>query len=611
MTEYTATITKISYCGFSAVVDLPDNKKKVIFFQMYRPAGDTKPPDYNNATNKSNEFLNEDTITKEEFISFWKSKDIIQVDGRHKGGVWGLDNCLPSEKSSWLPGLFIGDKIRFKKINFDDPNIVDLITFSKKYKEFDFIEGDLDDYFENIIKKKNNEKNENFTIRKNTEKLKKIKEAYDDFQNIIINKNLFKLNNLFTSENNNPNYIKLNKSITSNKKDIINKNIENKIKLTNIANNCESYLKISYYNQFKYAIRVFSQIQLEQEKKYDKFEFAEIIGFQKKGSSNTSSFEKFEVIKHIYITDKPMPLKANDTILLCKINDKYYIKMLVRGKSITVDMQDKIIIASGEHREETFNNLDPKDENGTRLTDINLKEINIIRNALEQESGDPNKINLAELKNIIVEKNIDKNGIYQFPTDNRINRDPRYSKYVIEKNGSKIYFGYDRKAQSQIYLHYSAFKIQNPDHIEKFIKRLNKITGSNTTETQIKKNGYVDLSEIFIKCPIDNWGWKSHLIFIFYLNNFIKNKLGDTSFEIENYDYIKPYIEENSFIGLRNIGNYKFYSGGSKTKLKKNNYNKTSKHIIISNKKYIIYEGTRKGRYIKKDGKFISIRKLH
>ena len=68
---YSAIINKVSYCGFSAIIDNLVGQK-VIFFQKYPPAGGTVPPNLTNIT-VDEELLEYDTITPQEFIDFWST----------------------------------------------------------------------------------------------------------------------------------------------------------------------------------------------------------------------------------------------------------------------------------------------------------------------------------------------------------------------------------------------------------------------------------------------------------------------------------------------------------------------------------------------------------
>jgi hypothetical protein len=88
-----------------------------------------------NIKSNNEELLKFDDVTPEEFIEFWVNPNQQQVDGRHKGGSWGLDNCLPwneqfiGNKKRWLPGKFIRDEILFKILkresNYDKVEIIE------------------------------------------------------------------------------------------------------------------------------------------------------------------------------------------------------------------------------------------------------------------------------------------------------------------------------------------------------------------------------------------------------------------------------------------------------------------------------------------------------
>jgi hypothetical protein len=355
---YSAIINKVSYCGFSAIIDNLVGQK-VIFFQKYPPAGGTVPPNLTNIT-VDEELLKYDTITREEFIDFWSSDIQTQVDGRHKGGAWGLDNCLPwneekiGNKKRWLPGKFIRDNINFKIIEIND-----------------------------------------------------------------------------------------------------------------------SYWKV----------------------------------------------EIDETKDIAYITDMPMPQIAMDVILLIKLNNDYYVKVLTRGSAETVDMQGKITIGAGEHVEK---------KNGI----ITIKSAN---RALEEELG-----NIKEYKEqLVITKSITK----LIGEDNRDFRDPRYSKYSIERGGKIITFGYDRPSSSKIFVCYlegNVSNIGNGKNTKETVNILEKIKGTNNVE--IKGAKIVNLRDILTKYPLEKWGWASHYIFLDYLTKFINStNVGNIDFKINNIEEINPY----------------------------------------------------------------------
>ena len=351
---YSAIINKVSYCGFSAIIKNLQGEK-VIFFQKYPPAGGTVPPNLTNIT-VDEELLKYDTITSEEFIDFWSSDIQTQVNERHKGGAWGLDNCLPwnqeeiGNKKRWLPGKFIGDNINFKIIEIND-----------------------------------------------------------------------------------------------------------------------SYWMV----------------------KIDEKDIA-------------------------YVTDMPMPQIAMDVILLIKLNNDYYVKVLTRGSAENVDMQGKITIGAGEHVER---------KNGL----ITVKSAN---RALEEELG-----NIKDYKDTLqITKSITK----LIGEDNRNFRDPRYSKYSIKKGTEIIDFGYDRPSSSKIFVCYLEGNVSNIDNQNTTKNILEKIKGTNNVE--IKGAKIVNLKDILNKYPLEKWGWASHYIFLDYLTKFINsNNVENIDFKINNIAEINPY----------------------------------------------------------------------
>jgi hypothetical protein len=493
MTTYKAIVNKVSYCGFSAIIDRGNNEKKVIFFQMYAPAGGTTKPNYTVPTDPTlnGDFLNQDTITKEEFIDFWSSDIVFQEDGRFKGGKWGLDNCVPSEKSSWVPGLFIGSNITF--------------TISETKPDFDMVEA----------------------------------------------------------------------------------------------------------NQFTYDI---------------------------KGTPKNAR-------KNLYVTEQPMPQIAIDSIFLLNLSGEYYIKMISRGNTNTVDLKGKISIGAGEHVENIpkKNQAKPSSNyNGIKIyaTGKGRLVIGQLRNKQSEEFGQlVQKIEELE-KSGTIQKNSSTTGVYSFTPDSRLNRDARYSKYCIKKGTELIYFGYDRLSISDIYIDYFEYTATTNELKEKALQSIRNVKPINNVE--VDKIYMIKLKDIFNKFTtvnalqpkIERWGWESHLIFIQYLLNLIK-KLGDSSFQIDNYSntkIVKKYFEtdttgkitglkENSLMGQRKIP-YSIFgqvpiqtgiqSGGRKNKSsKKTQHKKTNTYIMVGSLKRIVYSGIRGGKYIKKNGKFVSIKQLH
>lgn len=385
--KYSCIINKVSYCGFSAIMKNLQGEK-VIFFQKYPPAGGTVPPNLTNIT-IDEELLKYDTITSQEFIDFWSSDIQNQVNERHKGGAWGLDNCLPwdqekiGNKKRWLPGKFIGDNINFKIIEIND-----------------------------------------------------------------------------------------------------------------------SYWKV----------------EIDETKDIS------------------------------YVTDMPMPQIAMDVILLIKLNNDYYVKVLTRGSTETVDMQGKITIGAGEHVEK---------KNGI----ITVKSAN---RALEEELG-----NIKDYKDTLqITKSITK----LIGEDNRNFRDPRYSKYSIKKGTIIIDFGYDRPSSSKIFVCYLEGNVSNIGNETKNI--LERIKGTNNVE--IKGAKIVNLKDILTKYPLERWGWASHYIFLDYLTKFINStNIGNSNFKINNIDEINPYT--NILLGGYNKKAKKVKKEKKAKKIK----NKKSKKVII------------------------------
>lgn len=466
--EYVAKVNKISYCGFSAIIlkkGVPKksneifSKKKVVFFQMYKPAGGTTAPNYNKMTDPiNNDFLDYDKVTKEEYIDFWIDNSENQIDGRHKGGSWGLDNCIPSEKSNWLPGLFIGDEITYVK---------------KSFKEIERINVDA----------------------------KNIRNGYK------------------------------NKKINKDKKELgeyKNKGIKN----------------------YDLLIRQTDQIVSDTKMKTEAFNVVQFLKYRKAGSNKTQfsiTNNDFHGIKIGFVTEQPMPQKAIDTLFLCKIDNEFFVKVLKRKDNYATDMQGKIGIGAGEHLEKMTSNIGEGTDNGKEVSSKS-KEFNLAKLASQEEMG-PVLISITDKEKYGI--NHSDNKVYQFPTDSRINKDPRYCKYVIsrEKSNSvsKIYFGYDRESSAYIFLDYHSYEIKNKNSKEKIIKNLQQSTNYNQHE--IGKIDLVNLNELLNKFSPDKWGWRAHLLFLKYLQNFIK-KLG-SDYKINNYNSIEKYFTQESLLGKR------------------------------------------------------------
>jgi hypothetical protein len=306
---------------------------------MYAPAGGTTKPNYDNATDPimNGDFLTkDDTITKQDFIDFWSSDIVFQEDERFKGGRWGLDNCVPSNQSTWVPGLFVNSEITFTvKTNNINSN-------------FDVIEG----------------KDFTYTV----------------------------------------------------------KNSENQV--------CK---------------------------------------------------------KNLYVTEQPMPQIAIDSIFLLNLSGEYYIKMISRGNTNTVDLHGKISIGAGEHVENIPKKNQPKPSsnyNGIKIAATGRGGLLIdqLRTKQSEEFGQlVEKIKELE-KSGTIKKKDSTTGVYSFTPDSRLNRDARYSKYCIKKGTELIYFGYDRLSISDIYIDYFEYTAETNSLKEIALKNINSVKPINNVE---------------------------------------------------------------------------------------------------------------------------------
>lgn len=104
MTTLFATVNKITYCGFSAVIP---SSNKVIYCHKYPPNSGTIKPNFDNIDQVAN-FDNH--VRRETFIKFINNTSSRQANKRWKGGQWGENNFTVTSEN-WFSGLFIGDTI--------------------------------------------------------------------------------------------------------------------------------------------------------------------------------------------------------------------------------------------------------------------------------------------------------------------------------------------------------------------------------------------------------------------------------------------------------------------------------------------------------------------
>jgi len=109
-------INKIFYCGFSIIIDLEENKKKVLYVQKFPPASGTQIPNMSISTEQNSPSLEIDSVSKETLINFWSSDINRQIDGSWKGGPWGSNNLMTTS-TDWLTNAFIGDNLSLEIIS--------------------------------------------------------------------------------------------------------------------------------------------------------------------------------------------------------------------------------------------------------------------------------------------------------------------------------------------------------------------------------------------------------------------------------------------------------------------------------------------------------------
>ena len=132
----------------------------------------------------------------------------------------------------------------------------------------------------------------------------------------------------------------------------------------------------------------------------------------------------------VYITSQPMPQVAIDVILIARMNEKLYVKLLKRGSDPnTVDFPSQLMSGAGEHLEPGTANLKAHAER-----------------AIAEETGlDPKDFSTSQMFNL---------GEFKKPA-----RDPRYWTFdgFDEETGEPIKFGMERGSSTTLKLIFMDF----------------------------------------------------------------------------------------------------------------------------------------------------------
>ena len=103
-------VIKLTYSGFSAQVLGTD---KVVYCSRFPPViGSTSLPDFTSSSTEE-ELRPDSHINQNTFINFIQSNDTRQVDGRWKGGEWGINNFTVTAKV-WFNEMYVGDVFSFE-----------------------------------------------------------------------------------------------------------------------------------------------------------------------------------------------------------------------------------------------------------------------------------------------------------------------------------------------------------------------------------------------------------------------------------------------------------------------------------------------------------------
>jgi hypothetical protein len=126
ITNFTVKVLSI---GYNCIKVIEKSSSKVIYIQKFPPTNGTSSVPQMTIGNTSS--IDQDTISKQDLVSFWLGEEKYQSNSKWKGGRWGIQN-LPTIDPTWCDDVFIGDEIVIKFIKSG------IIPFAKrKRKPFD------------------------------------------------------------------------------------------------------------------------------------------------------------------------------------------------------------------------------------------------------------------------------------------------------------------------------------------------------------------------------------------------------------------------------------------------------------------------------------------
>jgi hypothetical protein len=106
-------ILKLTYCGFSARVI---GTNKVVYGARFPPViRSTTIPVFTSSSTEE-ELRPDSHIDQDTFINFIQSNDTRQVNGKWKGGAWGINNFTCTSKV-WFNNMYVGDVFPFQIVH--------------------------------------------------------------------------------------------------------------------------------------------------------------------------------------------------------------------------------------------------------------------------------------------------------------------------------------------------------------------------------------------------------------------------------------------------------------------------------------------------------------